>query len=171
MNYPPADFETLCRYFPSPVGELVAFSDGVALTGLHFAAPGDPLLPEKEPQATIFDQTAEYLRIYFSGRQPKFTPPLAPHGTPFRERVWAELLTIDWGCTTTYGELAVRLARQSTTGRMAAQAIGNAVHANLIAIIIPCHRVIGAGGQLVGYGGGLERKRFLLNLERRQNHF
>lgn len=107
----------------------------------------------------VFQETRRWLDLYFSGKKPEFTPPLKPQGTPFQQKVWHELLTIPYGETTTYGAIARRIDCRS------AQAIGQAVHNNPIAIIIPCHRVIGADGSLTGYASGLEVKQQLLQLE------
>lgn len=122
----------------------------------------------------VFEATCRWLDVYFAGWVPDFTPPLALRGTPFREAVWEILLTIPFGQTMTYGEIAARLTRQRAvqqgsasmaTPRMSAQAVGGAVGHNPIAIIVPCHRVIGADGSLTGYAAGLDRKRRLLQLE------
>ena len=125
----------------------------------------------------VFEATCRWLDEYFAGWVPDFTPPLALRGTPFREAVWEILLTIPFGQTMTYGEIAARLAGQRTAPsaaqaaaqaapRVAAQAVGGAVGHNPIAIIVPCHRVIGADGSLTGYAAGLDRKRRLLQLEK-----
>ena len=107
----------------------------------------------------FFDEVRRWLDIYFSGHEPDFMPPLSLTGTAFQQRVWKELLTIPYGQTVTYGELARRLGCRS------AQAVGGAVGRNPISIIVPCHRVIGANGNLTGYAGGLDKKRALLTLE------
>lgn len=107
----------------------------------------------------------KWLDIYFSGRAPDFTPPLHPVGTPFQMEVWEILLTIPYGHSTTYGEIARQIAAQRGISRMSAQAVGGAVGRNKIDIIIPCHRVIGADGTLTGYTGGLDKKSRLLEIE------
>lgn len=152
----------------SPLGGITLASDGETLTGLwfdaqrHFAAT---LAEEHEERAlSVFERTERWLGEYFSGAQPDFTPPLRPSGTPFRLAVWELLLTIPYGQTTTYARLAAAL--EARTGRrVSARAVGGAVARNPISLIIPCHRVIGADGSLVGYAGGLERKQYLLRLE------
>ena len=101
---------------------------------------------------------------------PDYTPPLALQGTPFRLAVWEILQEIPYGATVTYGEIAARLAAGRDLGRMSAQAVGGAVGHNPIALIIPCHRVIGADGSLTGYAAGLDRKEWLLRWES-ENHF
>jgi methylated-DNA-[protein]-cysteine S-methyltransferase len=111
----------------------------------------------------VFDETRRWLDLYFTGEKPDFTPQLAPKGTPFQQRVWEILLTIPYGKTVSYGDVARQISPT-----MSAQAIGGAVGRNPIGIIIPCHRVIGADGSLTGYGGGLERKRWLLELENKE---
>lgn len=109
-------------------------------------------------------QVRAWLSEYFSGRRPSGCPPLQAQGTPFRRQVWELMLEIPYGQTVTYGELAVRLSRR--LGRpVAARAIGGAVGHNPIALLMPCHRVIGSNGSLIGYAGGLWRKRWLLDLE------
>jgi methylated-DNA-[protein]-cysteine S-methyltransferase len=146
----------------SPIGELTLVSDGEALTGLYMteqrhrpelpAAPAgdDPVLAEARRQ----------LAEYFSGARREFDLPLRPAGTQFQQTVWAALREIPYGETAGYGELAARIGRPG-----AARAVGLANGRNPIAIVVPCHRVIGSGGSLTGYGGGLERKRYLLSLE------
>ena len=147
---------------PSPLGDLTLASRGEALCGLWFHgqkyfAAGLPAERE-ERDLPVFRETRRWLEAYFSCSAPDFLPPLAPEGTPFRRRVWEALLTIPYGETVTYGELAQRLGT-------APRAVGSAVGRNPVSILIPCHRVVGSGG-LTGYAGGLERKRALLELER-----
>ena len=141
----------------TPVGDLTAISDGAALTTLAFPG-GSPVARVDED--TVLSQTRRQLGEYFAGERTSFDLPLRPHGSPWQRIVWDELLTIPYGETTSYGELAARLGRPS-----AARAVGLANGSNPIVIVIPCHRVIGADGTLTGYGGGLERKRTLLDLE------
>ena len=156
-------------HYESPLGGITLGSDGEALTGLwfdgqeHYAVT----LPSQAERRRlpVFDETCRWLDIYFSGRAPDFTPELALHGTPFRKAVWDILLTISFGKTMSYGEIAERLARQMGISRMSAQAVGGAVGHNPVSIIVPCHRVVGADGSLTGYAGGLERKARLLEIE------
>lgn len=158
------------QYYASPLGGLLLAADEQGLIGLwfdgarHFAAN----LPEarEEKRTPILDETARWLDDYFSGGQPDFTPPLHLIGSAFRLRVWARLLEIPYGQTTTYGELAKRLE----CGRMSAQAVGGAVGHNPISIIVPCHRVVGTNGSLTGYAGGLDRKIRLLEIEQTDMH-
>lgn len=157
----------LARY-PSPLGPLTAGSDGESLTGLWFDGQkyfADTLtgLYEKKP-LLVFAQTERWLACYFSGREPDFTPPLKPEGSVFRKAVWEILLSIPYGKTITYGEIASVLAER-TGRRVSAQAVGGAVGHNPISLIIPCHRVMGAKGNLTGYAGGLDKKLSLLELE------
>ena len=142
--------------YHSPIGTLTMTTDGQSLTGLHFTKSQDDAEQQDLP---IFAETRRWLDLYFSGKMPDFLPPLSPQGSLFQLKVWRELLTIPYGQTTNYGEIARRLQCRS------AQAIGQAVHRNPIAIIIPCHRVIGANGSLVGYASGLDIKRELLRIE------
>jgi len=162
----PTEYIAHCE---SPLGGITLSSDGEALLGLwfdgqkHFA---DTLAPDhEERELPVFEQTQRWLEVYFSGRDPGFTPPMRMKTTAFRRAVWEILLTIPFGRTMTYGEIAAELARQYGLPRMSAQAVGGAVGHNPISLIVPCHRVVGADGSLTGYGGGLERKRFLLALE------
>lgn len=141
---------------------MILSCDSTHLTGLWFEhqryAPKEYALGEES--GNVFELTRRWLDIYFSGRCPGFTPPLAPVGTPWQQRVWRELLSIPYGSTATYGGLARRIGNPR-----AAQAVGKAVGHNPISLIIPCHRVLGTDGSLTGYAGGLERKRALLELE------
>jgi methylated-DNA-[protein]-cysteine S-methyltransferase len=155
------------RYFttvPSPVGELIVAGDGEAVTGVGFAARGarrgfvveDGWVEAAAPLADVTGQLA----AYFAGGLREFDLDLRPAGTAFQRRVWEAVAAIPYGATTTYGELAALLGRPS-----AARAVGAANGANPLAIVIPCHRVLGADRSLTGYGGGLDAKRFLLGLE------
>ena len=156
--------EDYIAHYSSPLGSMTLASDGTALTGLWFNGQkyfADTLkeVQTLNPNLPIFDLTRQWLDIYFSGKEPTFTPPLLLQGSPFRKQVWQFLLEIPYGRTMTYGELARKLQCKS------AQAVGGAVGHNPISIIIPCHRVIGADGSLTGYAGGVERKASLLKLE------
>lgn len=113
----------------------------------------------------IFDETKKWLDIYFSRKEPKFTPKLNIRGSEFRKDVWKILLEIPYGKTLTYKAIAEKLVMSGKYERMSAQAVGGAVGHNPISIIIPCHRVAGASGSLTGYAGGLDRKVKLLELE------
>lgn len=119
----------------------------------------------EEKNLAVFDQTRRWLDLYFSGREPGFTPALNPMGSAFRRTVWEILLKIPYGKTTTYGQIAREIATARGLAKMSAQAVGGAVGHNEISIIIPCHRVIGAHGSLTGYAGGIDRKIKLLQLE------
>jgi methylated-DNA-[protein]-cysteine S-methyltransferase len=144
--------------FASPVGELLLVSNGEALTALHLA-PWKP--PEGSRQDDVLLGPArEQLRAYFAGELFDFDLPLAPAGTAFQRRVWDELQRIPFGRTVSYGEIARRLGVPG-----AARPVGAANGRNPIAIVVPCHRVIGTDGTLTGYGGGLARKRWLLDHE------
>jgi len=152
----------------SPVGQLTLSSDGEYITGLwlpnqkYFAATLEKNAIEKN--LPIFEQTKEWLSIYFSGNNPPFTPPLSPKGSPFRLAVWKILSEIPYGEVTTYGEIAKKISAESHR-IMSAQPVGGAVGHNPISIIIPCHRVIGANGSLTGFAGGIDKKMQLLRLE------
>ena len=145
----------------SPLGNILLSADEVGLTGLWFDGGRyyADTLPEEhvERETPILMDTKRWLDVYFTGREPDFTPPLHPIGSPFRQTVWQLLLEIPYGQTTTYGALL--------GGGMSAQAVGGAVGHNPISIIVPCHRVIGANGSLTGYAGGIDKKIGLLTLE------
>ena len=156
-------------HYDSPLGGITMASDGKALTGLWFDGQkyfGNGLDKDvRKDILPVFDQTVQWLNIYFSGKAPGFTPPLNMKTTPFRKEVWEILLTIPFGRTMTYGEIADKIARQNGLSRMSAQAVGQAVGHNAISLIIPCHRVVGANGSLTGYAGGIDKKVKLLALE------
>ena len=156
-------------HYDSPLGGITMASDGKALTGLWFDGQkyfGNGLDKDvRKDILPVFDQTVQWLNIYFSGKAPGFTPPLNMKTTPFRKEVWEILLTIPFGRTMTYGEIADKIARQNGLSRMSAQAVGQAVGHNAISLIIPCHRVVGANGSLTGYAGGSDKKAKLLALE------
>lgn len=156
--------------YTSPLGGITLSSNGTALSGLWFDGQkyfGQSLPKEhKEKPLPIFEQTARWLDIYFSGKAPDFTPPLFMETTPFRKAVWEILLTIPYGQTMTYKEIADRIAKQKGLLKMSAQAVGGAVGHNSISLIIPCHRVIGTNGSLTGYAGGIDKKKQLLTLEK-----
>ena len=142
-----------------PVGPLALVSDGVHLTGVHFPGWTQPE-HGRSARDVVLDSARRQLDAYFSGRSTVFDLPLGLEGTPFQLGVWSALLKIPYGETRSYAQLAADLGNPSAT-----RAVGTANGRNPIAIVVPCHRVIGANGSLTGFGGGLERKRFLLRLE------
>lgn len=154
------------QLIPSPLGNILLSADEIGLTGLWFEGEkyyADALPREHiERETPILTDTKRWLDVYFTGREPDFTPPLHPAGSPFRQAVWQLLLEIPYGQTTTYGALAKRLGGV----HMSAQAVGGAVGHNPISIIVPCHRVVGTNGSLTGYAGGLDRKIRLLEMEK-----
>ncbi len=152
--------------YDSPVGRLILVSDGDALTELRFGAE-EGRFDCTEKRLPVIEEAVCWLDLYFAGRQPGFVPRLSPQGSPFRQAVWDILLGIPYGSTMSYGEIARRIESRTGSARMSAQAVGGAVGHNPIALIIPCHRVIGSDGSLTGYAGGLDRKKWLLDLERR----
>ena len=156
-------------HYDSPLGGITLASDGEALTGLWFDGQiffADTMSENtKEIKLPIFVETCHWLDIYFTGKEPNFTPQLKMNTTPFRKAVWEVLLTIPFGKTMTYGEIAKLMAQNRGISQMSAQAIGGAVGHNSIALIIPCHRVVGSKGNLTGYAGGLDKKVKLLRLE------
>lgn len=113
----------------------------------------------------VFEQTAKWLDIYFSGKNPDFTPPLFLSSTSFRNEVWKILLTIPYGKIMTYGEIAKLMAENRGVEKMSAQSVGGAVGHNPISIIVPCHRAVGTDGSLTGYAGGVDIKEKLLKFE------
>ena len=144
----------------SPVGPLLLTSDGTSLTRLLFDAEPDPVW-STEP-CEVLDRAVNQLREYFAGERTDFDLPLDPAGTPFQKATWMALRDIPYAQTINYGQLAGRVGNPN-----ASRAVGLANGRNPISIVVPCHRVIGANGSLTGYGGGLDRKRLLLDLERR----
>ncbi len=144
--------------YGSPLGEILLSADEEGLTGLWL--PGQRQWDGDERGCPVLEQAKHWLDLYFSGREPDFCPPLHLIGTAFQLEVWQILLTVPYGQTVTYGQIARRLSRS-----MSAQAVGGAVGRNPISIIVPCHRVIGADGSLTGYAGGLDKKLALLTLE------
>lgn len=150
----------------SPLGTLTLAGDGTAIVGIWFEGhrypPSAETLGERvEPGAEpVLDEAAAQLLDYLAGRRESFDVPLAPRGTEHQRLVWDALLRIPRGHATTYGELARQIGKPK-----AAQAVGQAVGHNPVSIVVPCHRVVGADGSMTGYAGGLERKRFLLDLE------
>ena len=147
---------------------MTLLGNDTALTGLWFDGQQHfPLFVENVPLESalpVFEQTRLWLDVYFNGERPDFTPPLSFDATPFRETVWQVLLAIPYGQTTTYAAIARAIAAQRGSA-MSAQAVGGAVGHNPISLIVPCHRVVGAQGNLTGYAGGLDRKIKLLALE------
>ena len=161
---------TFLTHYDSPLGGVLLAADESGLTGLWFEGQkyfADNLPAERaERETETLALAKRWLDIYFAGKEPDFMPPLHPVGSPFRRAVWELLLEIPYGQTTTYGELSRRLAAKMGIAHMSAQAVGGAVGHNGISIIIPCHRVVGTGGSLTGYAGGVNKKVKLLELER-----
>lgn len=155
--------------YSSPLGKVLLAADEAGLCGLWFE--GQKYFPsnlEKERKGEplpVFTEAKRWLNIYFSGREPDFKVPLHVAGSLFQKDVWELLLAIPYGTTTTYGQLAERLAEKRKISRMSAQAVGGAVGKNPISILIPCHRVVGKDGSFTGYAGGIHRKNELLKLE------
>jgi methylated-DNA-[protein]-cysteine S-methyltransferase len=147
----------------SPLGPLTLVADDGVLSGLYMTEqrhrPGESSFGERDPLA--FEQVTEQLKAYFEGELTRFEIPLVLTGTPFRQRVWAALQEIPFGSVLSYGQLADRLGQPG-----ASRAVGLANGRNPVGIIVPCHRVVGSDGSLTGYGGGVGRKQYLLNLER-----
>jgi methylated-DNA-[protein]-cysteine S-methyltransferase len=143
--------------YNTPVGHVTIGSDGDAITEVAF---GPKKLQGDEAPTALTNRAANQLQEYFAGKRQAFDLPLAPAGTEFQKRVWGALRTIPYGTTRSYADIAHQIGKPN-----AARAVGMANNKNPIAIVIPCHRVIGANGKPVGYAGGLRIKEFLLNLE------
>lgn len=149
--------------FTYKIGPLVAFETDNALCGLFFASDDDSVFGGAERRKTpLLAEVHRQLTEYFAGNRREFDLPLVSCGTTFQRSVWSELKKIPYGQTISYGELARRIGNSK-----AARAVGRANNKNPIAIVVPCHRVIGSGGALVGYAAGIDKKQFLLELERR----
>jgi methylated-DNA-[protein]-cysteine S-methyltransferase len=157
---------TLYTEMKSPLGTLLLTAEDGSLIGVHF--PGQkhdrPRQPhwQRADDELVLAQARAQLAEYFAGQRTQFDLPLDPRGTSFQQAVWRALLAVPFGHTSTYGEIAAAIRRPS-----AVRAVGSAIGANPIGIVVPCHRIIGRDGSLTGYAGGLERKAKLLALERR----
>jgi methylated-DNA-[protein]-cysteine S-methyltransferase len=149
----------------SPLGPLTLVATNGVLAGLYMVRqrhrPATETFGHRDPDGDAFAETEGQLKEYFAGQRRDFDLPMAFHGTPFQQRVWTALCEIPYGETVSYGRLANELGQPT-----AARAVGLANGKNPIGIIVPCHRVVGSTGDLTGYGGGLERKRYLLDFER-----
>ena len=158
-------------HYSSPIGGITMASNGESLTGLwfdgqkYFASTLSQRHVEK--QLPIFDRTCEWLDLYFSGKSPDFMPPVFMYVSNFRRDVYEILMTIPFGKTMTYKEVADLIAKKHRIISMSAQAVGGAIAHNPISLVIPCHRVIGTNGKLTGYAGGLDKKEWLLDMEKR----
>lgn len=157
------------HHYESPLGGITLASEGETLIGLWFDNQkyfGDTLTENHEQRKLpIFELTDKWLDIYFNGKKPDFTPPLYMKTTPFRKAVWEIMLMIPYGQTMTYGEIAEIIAKQKGIQKLSAQAVGGAVGHNSISLIIPCHRVVGTNGKLTGYAGGIDKKKWLLEMD------
>ncbi len=150
--------------YDSPVGKLLLGSDGTALTLLQMGREAQVPLVED----LVLSAAKRWLDRYFRGENPAVDLPLGPAGTAFQRQVWQILLEIPYGQTRTYGELAREMAHRLGKEKMSPQAVGQAVGSNPISILIPCHRVVGARGQLTGYAWGVKKKKWLLEHEKKQ---
>ena len=145
-------------YLQTPIGQIKITANDKAVTSVHFVKKGEKVKSGKPN--TVTRQCKKQLKEYFAGRRKKFELPLELEGTEFQKQVWTELLNIPFGKTASYGEIAKRIKNEK-----AVRAVGGANNKNKIAIVIPCHRVIGADGNLTGYAGGMWRKEWLLKHE------
>jgi methylated-DNA-[protein]-cysteine S-methyltransferase len=152
-------------FYESPIQTLQLVSDGRSLMGLYMMSEKHPLVTQsdwiEDDSVAPFSETKQQLTAYFEGTLTDFDLPLQIAGTIFQQRVWEALKTIPYGTTLSYGELAQQIGQPT-----ASRAVGLANGRNPVSIVVPCHRVIGANGKLTGYGGGIERKQWLLNHER-----
>jgi len=146
------------RVIDSPIGRLTLVADEDIITGLYFGDVADS--QSYGYSHRVLDQCERELEAYFKGELMKFSVPVDARGTPFRERVWEVLRRIPYGVTVSYKDVAARMGSPK-----AVRAVGGANHNNPVSIIIPCHRVVGSNGSLTGYGGGMEAKRWLLEME------
>lgn len=155
--------------YESPLGTMIMLGTLTYLTDLFFVdeshAPTYDDADYIEQKTGPFEVTIMWLDQYFSGKKPFITPPIELEGTEFRKSVWSILQTIPYGETMTYGDIGKKIATKQGKEKMSAQAVGGAVGRNPISIIVPCHRVIGSNGKLTGYAGGIERKKYMLDLE------
>ena len=150
-----------CKQYDAPIGKLLLTCTDRGLTGIYMNRQAT-LQQQGHPSLR---QTTAWLDAYFRGECLPAEIPLAPEGTVFQKQVWQLLLDIPYGKTCTYGDLAKQMAAITGKEKMSAQAVGQAVGANPINILVPCHRVVGSGGKLTGYGGGLPNKAWLLRHE------
>jgi methylated-DNA-[protein]-cysteine S-methyltransferase len=159
------EMTTMWTVMPSPIGDLRIVARGQTIAAIEFspfqASPVGEPLGERDDDHPVLRRATEQLAAYFARDLKEFDLPLAPRGSEFQQRVWAQLCTIGYGATASYGEVARGLGLTNASSR----AVGLANGRNPIPIVIPCHRVIGANGTLTGYAGGLERKQLLLGLE------
>ena len=159
-------------HYSSPIGGITMASNGESLTGLWFDGQKcfASTLSQRhmEKQLSVFDRTCEWLDLYFSGKSPDFMPPVFMYVSNFRRDVYEILMTIPFGETMTYKEVADLIAKKHRIISMSAQAVGGAIAHNPISLVIPCHRVIGTNGKLTGYAGGLDKKEWLLDMEKRK---
>lgn len=162
----------MTKYFyeyTSPLGDMTVVADDTALIGLYFV--GQKYYPAnlsdcEQKLTNVIKETISLLDKYFAGERVVFDIPLKMEGTEFQRKVWQILLTVPYGKTMTYGDIAKLLAKDMGLSTMSAQAVGGAVGRNRISIIIPCHRVIAANGNLTGYAGGIDKKERLLKIEK-----
>ena len=155
--------------YQSLVGEILLAADDIGIVGIWFKDEkyfAYCLDKENEPRETpVIRELKKWLAIYFQGEEPDFVPPIHMIGTPFQIEVWSILREIPYGATTTYNEIAKRIAKNRGIAHMSAQAVGTAVGKNNINLIVPCHRVVGTNNSLAGYAGGIDKKITFLKLE------
>lgn len=153
--------------YKSAIGDITITSNETGITGVRFKrqSENEELHDKKYKEVSTIKDAKKWLDIYFSGKNPEFIPAINPAGTEFQKLVWKMLLEIPYGKTTTYGEIARKIAEIKNVSQMSAQAVGGAVGKNPIVIIIPCHRVVGKNGNMTGYAYGIDKKIALLDIE------
>lgn len=151
------------NHYHSPIGTITLLSDGIYLTKVCFETIKN--IESEDKDLPIFEQAKKWFDLYFHQKQPSFTPPLKINVRSFQHEIYQFILTIPFGKTMTYGEVAKQIAQKRGIKKMSPQAIGKALSKNPILIIIPCHRIIGANQQLIGYAGGIDKKLELLKNE------
>lgn len=149
------------KIYKTPIGLITIAENGTAITHIHFGEPDDLQSCGTDRSTQLLEMAFTQLSEYFSGSRTVFDLPLCPAGTEFQQKVWRALQEVPYGETRTYGEIAARVGSPK-----ASRAVGMANHHNPIAIVIPCHRIIGKNGTLTGYAGGLSIKQTLLQLEK-----
>ncbi|MEE1411870.1 MAG: methylated-DNA--[protein]-cysteine S-methyltransferase [Bulleidia sp.] len=163
------------RYYDSPIGKIVMIANENAITGIYFE--NQRYFPENiqdsciEQETVILHNCAQWLNDYFQGNTSVFPYPLDPKGTPFQKRIWNILMEIPYGTTWSYAKVCERYCTVYNVKTMSIQAVGSAIGHNPVSILIPCHRVIGSNGKLTGYAGGLDRKKYLLELEKNNQFY
>ena len=159
-----------CCTISTPLGKIMTAAEDKKIIGLWFIGqkyyPSQTNTWTEKPDYPVFQKLRLWIKNYFAERNPEINFPLAPKGSVFQQSVWKILLKIPYGKTMSYGDVARKIAAKRGLSTMSAQAVGGAVGHNPVSLVIPCHRVVGTDGSLTGYAGGLDKKKYLLALER-----